>query len=222
MSEEARADHHHAGHRGLPCREVASGDPALVNTTLTPVLVLTLVGAWLFWALRRELTAKQSYGAALMLVIAAAGLVASMVQIRAINIASPAVPFLAGFLSFGLVRLYVAGRQRLSALLGLATVLVVFTPDIPYRLVRDLVESAPKPVASATASTLPPSDCRTPTSVARLKSLPDTLLLTHLNFGTFVLAYTGHSVTAAPYHRSTDAFWNGVAPFEREAAMIPR
>lgn len=57
--------------------------------------------------------------------------------------------------------------------------------------------------------------------MAEIQALPPhSLVFTTLNLGAAILSYSTQSATSAPYHRSNDAFWNGVGPFEDETAMI--
>ena len=71
------------------------------------------------------------------------------------------------------------------------------------------VLSIPKNVSSGSirsAGLLPPVDqnaCFAPASYDALRSLPAGLVLSTIDPGAHILAYTAHSALAAPYHRDT-------------------
>lgn len=62
--------------------------------------------------------------------------------------------------------------------------------------------------------------CNTIDQVKRLAEVPAGIIFNPLNFGPMLLLATPHSVTSAPYHRSADAFANGILPFEGDEAGL--
>jgi hypothetical protein len=55
--------------------------------------------------------------------------------------------------------------------------------------------------------------------MAEIASLPPSIVFSSLNLGAAIVAYTPHAATSAGYHRNTDAFWNGIGPYEDRNAL---
>lgn len=55
--------------------------------------------------------------------------------------------------------------------------------------------------------------------MAEVASLPKAVLFNPVNLGATILVSTDQSVTSASYHRSPDAFWNGVGAFQSVDAL---
>lgn len=62
--------------------------------------------------------------------------------------------------------------------------------------------------------------CNTINEVARLNDVPKGIIFNPLNLGPMILLSSHHSVTSAPYHRSADAFANGLLPLEGDEAGL--
>ncbi len=160
------------------------------------------------------------------LIPAVIGIALSLVQMRALSVAAPVVPVLAGFVAYRVATLLAEGRQRHGAVLGLAAGLLVLVPDVPISAARTAAALAGAKPAEASASAKDaweplPIGCRSREALDELAGLPsDAVIFSELNFGAMIIAYTPYSATAAGYHRSADAYWNGVIPFQRETAMI--
>lgn len=203
--------------------------PFGVNALITPALAITLLAAILGWRTRASLTAPQRQALVMTLAPAVIGLALSMVQIRALAVAAPAVPFLAGFVLVQIVALIAAQRRRAAALFGLAALMFVIVPQVPLAFAL-LVLGPADP--DQTAQPADPDawqplsgSCRTPGVRSWLAGLSSSLpqgsiLLSELNFGAMILAHTPYSATSAGYHRSGDAFLAGVVPFQNEEGMI--
>ncbi|MFZ1469238.1 MAG: hypothetical protein WAT09_09685 [Paracoccaceae bacterium] len=193
----------------------------VVNSGL-PALMVTLLSLVSGWHLRHRLSPKVRLALLQMLAVAVLGLAVAMTQIRAMNLAAPAVPFLAGFVVSAFVSMPRSSRLRLPALLvmlaavpPMVSMTIIATRPLRAEAAQDVTspQAAPAGVASGAKG------CRTPAAMAELQALPDSVLFTSLNLGAAVLAYTRQSVTAAPYHRSSDAFWNGIGAMANEATL---
>jgi hypothetical protein len=229
MSDEARSIITDRIAEAQPAWRSFAALPFGVNALITPVVAVVLLSAALGWRARHSLTAPQRQALLLALAPAAIGLALAMVQIRALSVAAPSMPLLAGFIAMQVVHLLTTGRQRAGAALGTAALVLVFLPELPL-----LAALTALPPANAGASA--DSDaadawkplsgaCRGQDTLDDLAALSplvpsDAILLAELNFGAMILAHSPFSTTSAGYHRSGDAFLNGVAPFQSEAAMI--
>ncbi|MFZ1467371.1 MAG: hypothetical protein WAT09_00160 [Paracoccaceae bacterium] len=203
--------------------------PYGVNALITPALAVVILAGGLGWRARHSLSAPQRQALVMTLVAAAIGLAISMIQIRALAVAAPAIPFLAGFIVAQVVALIAARRQRLGALVGFGAVLFILLPEIPLLAAMSVIRpddpSETAAVADPDAWQPLAGSCRSQESLDELVGLngtlpPGSIILSELNFGAMILAHTPYSATSAGYHRSADAFLNGVAPFQREPAMI--
>lgn len=203
--------------------------PFGVNALVTPALAVVILAAVLGWRSRHSLSAPLRQALIMTLAPAVIGLALSMVQIRALAVAAPAIPFLAGFVLTRIVALFAAQQRRAGALLGMGALLFVLLPQVP--LAASLAVLQPAAANESAASPDPDAwqplagSCRSQTALEELVGLssalpPSSIILSELNFGAMILAHTPYSATSAGYHRSSDAFLNGVAPFQREAAMI--
>ena len=157
------------------------------------------------------------------------GIGLSMLQVRALAIAAPAIPFLAGFVLARIVAAFAAGHQRAGTLLGLVATLFVFLPQVPLAAALGLLrpERVGETTQAADSDAWQPlaRTCRSQKTLDWLAGLspslpPGSIILSELNFGTMILAHTPYSATSAGYHRSGDAFLNGVVPFQSEAGMV--
>jgi hypothetical protein len=142
----------------------------------------------------------------------------SLLQIRATTLMVPALPLLGGFLGYGFGQIRRSSFWRLPALLVLAAA----TPTAVEEAVPWVVNRATPQVAAlspAPSGAQSPGSCRSPAAMAELASMPPSTLFPTLNLGTTILAFTPHSVASVPYHRSPEAFWNGIAAPESQLNM---
>ncbi len=194
---------------GLPARTLIDTDPELLARVLLPPLVLAVLAALVAWRLRHRLEPIHVTALVQSFVICAVGFVFATLQIRAANLMTPAVPLLGGFLIYAFTLIPRASPVRIPA----AIILILAMPAVVERgaaLALRLSASS----ATALAASAPYSDCRTSKAMTEIASLPKSLVFSSLNLGPAILAYTPHSVTSAGYHRSSDAFWNGVGAFQ--------
>ncbi|HLQ17869.1 MAG TPA: hypothetical protein VK146_02730, partial [Tabrizicola sp.] len=193
----------------LPASALIVTNPETLFRVLLPPLVLAILAAFAAWPLRHRLGPVQAIALAQTFAVVAVGFVFATVQIRAANLMAPAVPLLGGFLVQAFLQLPRASRARLPS----AILLVLAMPAVVERGVALALRSAPD-TAEMPMAVAPSAGCHTAEAMSEIGSLPPSLVFTNLNLGPAILAYTAHSVTSAAYHRSPEAFWNGVGAFQ--------
>ena len=117
----------------------------------------------------------------------------------AVRVAASAEGFAALGGAFALCRLFDPARPRrpLAALLCTVTGLALTQAGWAAVLHR-----FPSPPGAAAARPVDPVACFAPAAYAGLGALPPGLVLSTIDPGSQILAYTAHSVLAAPYHRN--------------------
>jgi hypothetical protein len=192
-------------------------DPELPARVIGPALLIGLMAIAVAWQLRGRLDRVQSIALVQAFLVFAVGLTVALLQIRAANLMTPAVPLLGGVLGYAFVRIPRESVLRIPAVIAL----VLALPTTVERAATWLFKPTPTAASSdlPAVATGPQSDCRNSLAMAEVASLPTSVLFTTLNLGPTILAYTPHSVTSAGYHRNPDAFWNGVGAFTSEAAL---
>lgn len=194
-----------------------ASDPALLGRILLPPLVIAGLAAITLWRLRGRIGPLQATALMQAFVVTGIGLGFSLLQIRAVNLMTPAIPFLAGFLVYGFTLIPRESRVRAPA----AVALLLALPTVVENAVTWL-SSASRTDSGPEASQQPGlrgGSCRTPTAMAEIARLPPALMFSTMNLGPAIITYTQHSVTSAGYHRSFDAFWNGTGAFLTEDAL---
>lgn len=196
----------------LPALVFLQSDTVTALQILLPMLVigaLALVAAWLLWSrldLAQKLALVQSFVVLLM------GLAFACLQIRAANLATPALPLLAGFLLYGFLQIPRASILRVPAIIAL----LLAQPNMLAQAASFFDRPSPK-ATTATAAAEPTGanlHCRTVDDLAKIASLPRSTIFSTLNLGPAILAFTPQSVTSAGYHRNAQAFWNGLGAFQ--------
>ena len=178
----------------MPLAGLLRRDPAgTVPVAAALALGLALVAA----ALRREAGALRARWA----VVAGLGLAGLAGTLWEIRVAASAEPFAALGAAWALCRWFDPARPRkpLAALLCLACGLALTQAGWTAAL------AAATPSARGGAGAGPRIDaaaCFAPASYAALAGLPAGLVLSTIDPGSQILAYTHHSVLAAPYHRN--------------------
>jgi hypothetical protein len=186
----------------------AAGRPLSFGTIFLPALTAVLLAA-LLWATRAAPPAVWQ-----MIVLALVGAIGSFAQIRVITLAAPALPFLAGYVFASLAPLWRAQRSPLTALAIVVAFLGIFAPKITTSVGLNIAHAISGPDGARKADDVSQDrTCRDADILTSLNALPPARLLTPLNLGTPLLLLTHHSALTAPYHRSADAFANGVNPF---------
>lgn len=203
----------------VPLFTLAGRLPEAFAKAVVPVVTIVIAALLLFWRGRIGARGPERLALIQMLAVVLAGLAIGLVQNRALNIAVPAMPVLAALVAAGLARMGRAGQLRPAVLLALLAGGLVLMPLEPLKAARigGALLGQPLPVSQPSSD----SACRSTAAAAGLDALPPgSLILSPLNLGALILVTSGQSATSAPYHRSNDAFWNGIAPFEDEAAMV--
>ena len=188
-------------------------NPELLARVLLPPMVITLLALGTAWRLRSQITPVLAVALIQSFVVVAVGLGFALVQIRAANLMAPAVPLLAGFLVHAFAKIPKASRLRAPAMLCL----LLAMPGLVERGAGYLAEVTAQPrtpLTAVTARAEPALTCRSDAAMAKIASLPKSVVFSSLNLGPAIVAYTPQSATSASYHRSTAAFWNGIGAFE--------
>ena len=183
----------------LPLHRLIALDPAggiALSLTLACGMLATLE------ALRAAPPATRDRWAALLL-LAAIGVVGTLYQVR---VAASACALLVPGVAWAVLAAYrrLAARPGRPALL-VATVVGLCGNGAAWTAMAPAAARLLNP-AAATAATIPtadPASCFQPAAYVPLGALPPGLVLSTIDPGSAVLAATGHSVLAAPYHRNT-------------------
>ncbi|OZA13067.1 MAG: hypothetical protein B7Y02_06535 [Rhodobacterales bacterium 17-64-5] len=189
--------------------------PEVLMRVLMPALVIGLLALGAAWILRHRLPQPLRIVLIQSFVLFLIGFGFSLVQIRAANLMTPALPLLAGFLVHAFTTIPRTHRLRAPA----ALLLVLAIPAVHEAAAREI--STPRaPTASAGPGlTTARNFCRNTTVMAEIASLPPSTVFASGNIGPAILAFTPHAITSAWYHRSTSAFLNGIKAFEDRAYL---
>ena len=188
--------------------------PAVALVFSTPIFVAIIAGA-LQWQKERELPImdRSRYNAlGVLLLLCVVGLPMMFVQMRAVIIAASVVPMIAGPVIAFRVESYLVSRNLKDGIIAIVIAVALISPTVVVQLLHPVLSQRDK-ISSAAQS-----DCRGYSSLVTLNELPPATILTHLNFGPALMWATHHSSLAAPYHRSAEAFLNGIVPFQMEEA----
>jgi len=200
----------------LSVREMFQLMPDVLLASLLPAVVILVPALALTLLLWPRLDAVQGAALGLALLVALSGLAVALMQVRGLTLTAPVLPLLGGFLVHAFQRLERANPMRLPAFVLLA----LATPTAVEEATRWLHGLTVPQIARTAPQALPGgSDCRNAEALTELADLPPSVLFSSLNLGTRILAYTPHSATSVPYHRSPAAFWNGIAGLESEANL---
>jgi hypothetical protein len=202
----------------LSARTLLAMNPMLLGRVLLPPLVICILALAVSWRLRRSLTTVQVTALVQSFSVVAVGLAFASLQIRAANIMTPAIPLLAGLLVHAFTLIPRNSLRRVPAAIGLVLSLptvieyeanalaLPFMPQLAAKPTMTAAETPDRPVSRL--------HCRTAEDMAVIARLPKSLIFSTVNLGPAILAYTPHSATSAPYHRSPMAYWNGIGAFE--------
>lgn len=191
--------------------------PAVAGSILLPPIVILVMALAAVWYMRGRITSRQRMALVQALVVFAVGFGFALVQVRAANLMTPAVPLLAGFI------LYAFSQVPRSSLLRIPLVILLLLglPATVEYGVRYFLEPSPSaaPTSGSTDLAQMRLSCRNAAAMAEVASLPKSVLFNPVNLGPSILVSTNQSVTSAAYHRSADAFWNGVGAFQSVTAL---
>ncbi|PRY77646.1 hypothetical protein CLV80_105129 [Yoonia maritima] len=175
-----------------------------------PVVVALFVGAAVWFSHDKLESAEMKAHAALglLIVLGFIGLPVMLVQMRAVVIPASVIPIVGGVVVARLVQSYLRSRSLNDGLIALLVATTVVSPTV---VVQSLKPILPAREASSEAER---GDCRSYASLLTLNEASPAIILNHVNFGPALIWATHHSVLSAPYHRSTEAFMNGIVPFQ--------
>jgi hypothetical protein len=186
--------------------------PDLLARVLLPPVVITLFAPATLWFIRGQMSRVQATALMQAFVVVAIGFGFALLQIRAANLMTPALPFLAGFLVQGFTRIPRNSALRVPAVVALVLALPAVVEQAATTALHHSTPTDDAVLSGASAEAT--STCRSAPAMAEIASLPKSLIFSVLNLGPAILAYTPHSATSAAYHRSPDAYWNGTGAFE--------
>ncbi len=195
-------------------------DARLLFGVLLPPVVVSLFALGATRKLWGRLEAPQRTALVQAFIVILVGIGFAMLQIRAANLIVPALPLVTGFLIYAFTVIPRYHRLRAPA----ALVLILAMPATVQILIFSVMAKSPTitvdsiPAEIAAVRGVPKSFavCRSPLAMDEVDSLPKSLIFTNMGLGPAIVAYTQHSVTSAPYHRSPDAYWNGSIAFESQ------
>lgn len=155
---------------------------------------------------------------AALLMIGWAGLMAACFQIRLIAMAAPVIPVLTGY-ALATMAKGLATPARRQAAVGLLAggMSTFFLPTLSATFLPALTGTG-----LAAPDVKGAKDCREREDYLSLAAFPPGVVLAPANFGPRVLLATGHTVLAAPYHRSAEAMSQGLFPLEAEDDAVLR
>jgi hypothetical protein len=186
--------------------------PANYIGFVVPV-VGALLPAFLLWCARRKAgTAAPHEGAAVgqMLILGLVGFLGSFVQIRMINLAAPAVPFLTGYVVHAILQkrqLHLSPQWSLALIAGITVTLLAPALGRPVQtLLAAATDAAPRPPTLR-------NQCRNTEVLAALAALPPARMLAEMDLSTSIIMATHHDALTAPYHRSAESLGNGFHAF---------
>ena len=205
--------------RDLIGRQINEAKPAWVyfkaNTASAlvfalPIFTALIAGSILWFVERKRGDIGRHAHAALgtLIIIGLAGLPIMFIQIRAVIIPASVVPMIGGVVITHLMRNYLRTRSLSDGLAGLLVTTAVLGSTVLVKTVEPLLEVRTQPKER------PQGDCRSYSSLNTLNEVAPAIILNHVNFGPALIWATHHSVLSAPYHRSTEAFMNGIVPFQ--------
>lgn len=190
--------------------------PAFLVAALLPVLIAVATALW-------HLTHPAGRRRVWIVYLGFIGLTAlvMLLQVRGARIALPlALPGVA--VAISLLR---AAYLRRSIPAGLGLMLAWFAgAGLAVGLVVNAMVPPPHTTVPDGAPATDLAACRLPQSYAQLAALPPARVMSFIDLGAHVLAYTPHAVVGAPYHRNVEgivdtfAFFNGAESGARDIA----
>ena len=191
--------------------------PELLLRILMPPAVIGLLALGAAWLWRGRI--QRPLGIALIqsFVVLGVGFAFALIQIRAANLMTPALPLLAGFLVHAFTAIPRDHRLRAPA----ALILMLAIPAVLESAARLIGGPPEMPVlaaysdpASVIAASVSIAFCRNEAAMAEIATLRTSVVFSSGNLGPAILVYTPHSITSAGYHRSAAAFHNGAVAFD--------
>lgn len=200
----------------LPAWTMVRTHLPLLLSVLLPAVTVAVLAAATLWPMRGHI--DRTLGIALLqaFVVLLVGLGFALLQIRASNLMSPAVPLLAGFLVHAFSLIPRDHRLRAPAIILLMLASPIVVENLSRKIALHFRPLAPAAIAAAKTGPNgePPKNfCRNSTAMAEIDSLPESVVFSNMNLGPGIIAFTKHSATSAGYHRSDAAYLNGIFGF---------
>jgi len=174
--------------------------PMTVGVAVPPVLGLIVIG---FRVWRGE--AKNRGEWLILGLFLALSVVVMFAQVRGGRLAMPLALPAAGWLIVAARQRYLSGNKLMGAKLVGAMGLVASWLGFAGIAIAVIVMLATMPfagkAAASTSATVGDAACRMPQAFATLAKLPPARVMTPIDLGSHLLAFTPHSVVAAPYQR---------------------
>lgn len=180
-------------------------DWARVIALLMPFYATTLLFAGF-------VVAKRGQGLVLLCFVVMPALL-SFWQLRMLNMG---LPLLAA--AFGAGGAWAMNHSRTAIRLGGIAVLLCVLLSKPMAV--GYLKASWNGTGPAKGKAALSDQCSEIDQLSQLDTVPAGIIFNPLNLGPLVLLASHHSVTAAPYHRSADAFSNGLLPFEGTQADL--
>lgn len=188
--------------------QIAEARPLLDSLRVSPALTLAVAVPPLLGlaTIAVRLIAGSPRGRGEWLVLAlflGIAILVMVVQIRGARLAAPLAIPAAGWLVATARRRYLA-RPRLSRIAGLVGSWLGFAGVLIGLVATGLAIPLQASAAGRAPATADANACRMPQAFAGLARLPAGRVMTPIDLGSHLLAWTPHSVVAAPYHRDQD------------------
>mgnify|MGYP001186351821 CR=1 FL=1 len=200
----------------LPASIMLKTNPAMFLTVMLPAVVIAVLAAGAIWLMRAKINRTLCIAFVQAYVVLLVGFALALLQIRAANLMTPAVPLLAGFLVHGFATIPRENRLRVPAILVLMLASPVIVEHLSRTISLQLKPLSPSTIAAARRGPNgePPNNfCRNLIGLAEIDSLPKSIVFSSMNLGPGIIAFTKQSATSAGYHRSDAAYLNGVFAF---------
>lgn len=180
-------------------------DGGRVISLLLPIYAITLLFA-------AAVLAERGRGFVLLAFLAM-GAALSFWQLRMLTMGLPVVA-----IAFGAGAGWALSHKNVAVKLGGVAVIlgVLLSRPLAISYITFSWDGPGKPLAKAAMS----ERCNDLDQMAVLRSVPAGIVFNPINLGPIILLGSPQSVTSAPYHRSADAFVNGILPFEGDEAGL--
>ena len=200
----------------LPASTMLKKNLAMFLVVMMPAVVIAVLAAGAAWLTRAK--TNRTLGIALVqaYVVLLVGFAFALLQIRAANLMTPAVPLLAGFLVHVFASIPKESRMRVPAVLVLLLAIPSVVEGFSRTVGLHLKPLSPAEIAAAKPRPNggPPGRfCRNTDAMAEIDDLPKSVVFSSMNLGPGIIAFTRHGATSAGYHRSDAAYLNGVVAF---------
>lgn len=177
---------------------------------IIPVITALTTGFFLWWSRRGASGTGQTENAILgqLLLLGVFGVGLLFLQMRTVYMVASVVPAIGGLCLAVLLNGYLQTRHLAKAALLFLVAIGINAPQLVLAPLWPATKGSPTQREGA--------KCRNYETLLALNEVPPAVILNSTNMGAPLLWVTHHSTLAAPYHRSPDAFMNGVLGFDLE------